>query len=70
MDFEKTLLQLEETVRALENKDVPLDEGVNLFEKGLQLTKACLTSLAESKGKIDIIRKEMDKLTEEPFDGE
>ena len=68
MEFEKKLEQLEKITERLEDKSLPLEEGIDLYEQGLALTKECLKSLSESKGKIVLIRKEMDKLTEEPFD--
>ena len=67
MDFEKQLEQLEKITSRLEDKALSLEDGIKLYEDGLALTKECLKSLSESKGKIALIRKEMDKLTEEPF---
>ncbi len=67
MEFEKKLDNLEKITTRLEDKDLSLEEGIKLYEEGLALTKECLKSLSESRGKIVLIRKEMDKLTEEPF---
>lgn len=67
MEFEKKLKELETTVQKLDNKDIALDEGVKFFEEGMNLTKECLKSLSEAKGKVSIIRQELEKLISEPF---
>ena len=67
MEFEKKLDALTKLVEKLEDKSISLEEGIALYEKGVALTKDCLNSLNESKNKITVIRKEMDRLIEEPF---
>lgn len=67
MDFESNLKKLEDTVDKFEESELSLDEGIKLFEDGLELTKQCLKSLNEAKGKVSIIRGELDKLVKEPF---
>ncbi|MDR2201807.1 MAG: exodeoxyribonuclease VII small subunit [Clostridiales bacterium] len=67
MEFEKKLEALEKIVEKLEAKDVPLEEGIRLYEDGLSLTKECIKALSESKGKISVVKKEMDKLIESPL---
>ena len=39
--FEQQLEQLEALVTRLEQGDVPLEEALAAFEKGMQLSKAC-----------------------------
>ena len=65
MDYENQLCELEKIVNKLESGNVTLEEGVSLFEKGVSLTKDCLQSLSEYKGKITIIQDEVNKLMEE-----
>jgi len=62
MEFEKKLLKLDEIVGKLENKDISIDDGIKLFEDGLNITKDCLKDLNEAKGRIAIIKEEMGKL--------
>ncbi len=62
MDYEKKLAELERLVEKLESSDTSLADGVALFEKGVALTKDCLTALSEYKGKITMIQGEVDKL--------
>lgn len=67
MNFEEKLDELEKISEKLDDKNVGLEEGIALYEKGLATLKECLESLEESRGKIAVIKKEMDKLTEESF---
>ncbi len=41
MTFEEALKELEETVKKLEAGETTLDEAMELFEKGVGLTKNC-----------------------------
>ena len=39
--FEAVYIQLEETVRQLEEGGLPLDEAIALFEEGMRLAQRC-----------------------------
>lgn len=67
MKFEEAIDQLNEIIDKLENKNTQLDEGIELYQKGLELTRFCLNSLEEAKGKITLIKKEFNQLIEKPF---
>ena len=67
MEFEKNLAELEALADRMESGEVWLEEGIGLYEKSLALTRTCLEQLNEFKGKISVIRKEMDTLTEKAF---
>ncbi|HEY8391014.1 MAG TPA: exodeoxyribonuclease VII small subunit [Clostridia bacterium] len=67
MKFEEAIDQLNEIIDKLENKNTQLDEGIELYQKGLELTRFCLNSLEEAKGKITLIKKEFTQLIEKPF---
>ncbi len=49
MTFEQAIQALEKTVKALENKDIALDEAVKLYNEGLRLSKLCYELLTESE---------------------
>ena len=70
-NFETNLKSLEEVVKALEGNDIPLEEMLDLFEKGIRLTKECTTALDEAEQKITILMKnsETGALEEKPFGG-
>ncbi len=39
--FEVSLQQLEEVVNKLESRDIPLEEAIEAYKKGLELSKKC-----------------------------
>lgn len=50
--FERSLAELEETVRKMENEDITLDESIELFEKGLKLSRDCSRRLETARRRI------------------
>lgn len=70
-DFERSLGRLEEVVRRLESPNLPLDEAMQLFEEGVQLSRECQKQLAEAEARVEILLKKADgKLAAEPFEAE
>lgn len=67
MKFEEAMDKLNTIIDKLENKHTELDEGIALYQEGLELTRFCLGSLEDAKGKITLIKKEFTELTEKPF---
>lgn len=65
MTFEQMYAKLDEIVKKLEGQGVGLEESIKLFNDGLQLSRKCLESLNQSKGKILLLTDELNKLTEE-----
>ena len=47
---------LEELVDRLEQGDLPLEESLAAFERGVMLTRACQTALKEAEQKVEILR--------------
>ena len=45
-----------------------LDEGIALFNRGIELSKQCMQLLNESKGKVALLKKELDAVTSVAFD--
>ncbi|MDR1940086.1 MAG: exodeoxyribonuclease VII small subunit [Clostridiales bacterium] len=66
-DFDKSLAELEALTKKLEDPDMPLAESIELFNKGVALTKKCLESLDESKGKISLLTDEINGISK-PFE--
>ena len=52
LNFEQALRELESVVRRLESGDVPLDESIDLYERGEQLRKACQSRLDSAQARI------------------
>ncbi len=55
MTFEQALRELETVVRKLESGDVPLDDSIDLYERGEQLRKACQKRLDAAQARIEKI---------------
>ncbi|MCL2861366.1 MAG: exodeoxyribonuclease VII small subunit [Firmicutes bacterium] len=70
MEFEKNLTELEKIVQKMQDKNISLNDGIVLYEKGIVLTRKALDDLSSSRGKIVLLKHEMDKLIEEPYNGE
>ncbi|HKL94226.1 MAG TPA: exodeoxyribonuclease VII small subunit [Clostridia bacterium] len=64
MNFEKSLNELENVVKKLET-DASLDEAIELFQKGIELSRVCVEDLKKQKGKISLLIDEINNLTEE-----
>ena len=52
MKFEEAMKQLEETVKKLESGETTLDEAMELFEKGVSLSKTCQKLLSDAQLKV------------------
>jgi len=54
-EFEKAFEELEQIVKRLESEELPLDESLQLFEKGIRLSRFCNQKLEEVEKKIELI---------------
>jgi exodeoxyribonuclease VII small subunit len=70
MEFNKNIERLEEILEKLEGGKVDLNEGVKLYDEGAKLLKSLDKELSTNKNKITILKKELDKVVEEKFEGE
>lgn len=52
ISFEASLNELEKIVAELENGNVSLDESIELFERGMELTNVCRKKLETASRKI------------------
>jgi len=58
LSFEEAMNALEEVVAKLDSGNATLNESIELYEKGISLSKICLKELEEAKQKIEIIKNE------------
>lgn len=56
--YEEAMAELEEIVLKLENGNIPIDEMIKLYEKGVLLGKQCATLLDAYQGRFDILALE------------
>ena len=53
--FEEALAELEALVENLEQGDLPLEDSLKSFERGIELTRTCQQALKEAEQKIEIL---------------
>ena len=68
VDFEKALTELESLVERLERGDVPLDEALRTFERGVALTRHCQACLQAAQQKVEILLKRSGQPEIQPFE--
>jgi exodeoxyribonuclease VII small subunit len=56
-DFEKALERLNEIVKTMESKALPLQEGIALFEEGSTLIKKLEGALSDAEKRIESLVK-------------
>ncbi len=64
--FEDRLSELEELNEKMKEGDIPLDDAVDLFEKGIKLAKSLEKDLSKIERKIEILVNEPESPEEEP----
>jgi exodeoxyribonuclease VII small subunit len=62
--FEQNITRLEEISTSLESDDVGLEEALQLYEEGINLSKTCLTALKNAELKITELKKKIDDLSD------
>jgi exodeoxyribonuclease VII small subunit len=67
-DFEQALAELEGLVERLERGDVPLDEALRTFERGVALTRHCQACLQAAQQKVEILLKRSGQPEVVPFE--
>jgi exodeoxyribonuclease VII small subunit len=56
-DFEAALAELDTIVKKLEEGDLPLEASLQLYERGVQLSRFCHARLEEAERRIDILNE-------------
>ena len=67
-EFEQALAELESLVQRLERGDVPLDEALKTFERGVALTRHCQACLQAAQQKVEILLKRSGQPEVQPFE--
>ena len=66
-DFENALAELETLVGRLERGDLPLDEALKTFERGVELTRHCQAALKTAQQKVEILLTQSGQTEIAPF---
>jgi len=70
LSFEEALEELEKLVAQLEQGDLPLDQALKAYERGVALTHSCQQSLERAEQKVRILSEKSLDADTEPFTAE
>jgi len=56
-DFEAAIAELETIVKKLDDGDLPLETSLQLYERGVQLSRFCHARLEEAEHRIEILNE-------------
>ncbi len=62
--FDEALAQLQQVVRTLESGELPLEDSLKVFERGVALSRLCQQQLVSAEQKIEILIRGGDGATE------
>lgn len=66
--FEQTLAELEGIVESLERGDLPLEESLRAFERGVGLTRSAQQALESAEQRVRILTEPRAEAEPRPFD--
>jgi exodeoxyribonuclease VII small subunit len=56
-DFEAAIAELESIVKTLEEGDLPLEKSLELYERGVQLSRFCHSRLEDAERRIEVLNE-------------
>jgi exodeoxyribonuclease VII small subunit len=56
--FEEVLSELEKLAQDMEQRELPLDDAIAKFERGIELSRYCKTLLGQAEGRIQQLTKD------------
>ena len=65
--FETALTELEQIVTRLESGDLPLEEALSEFERGVQLARQGQTKLQQAEQRVQILLSDQEEAPLTPF---
>lgn len=65
-NFETQLTELESIVEQLESGELPLEDALKVFEKGVKLSRQCQQLLSEAEQKVTILMDSQEQDFETP----
>ena len=68
LDFEQALGELETVVERLEHGELPLEEALKQFERGVQLARSCQAALKQAEQKVEILLQRTPDAEPEAFE--
>ncbi len=67
VDFESAIKELESLVEQMEQGDISLEQSLENFERGIELTRQCQKALQEAEQKVQILTQKQGEETIEDF---
>lgn len=68
VDFEQSLNALEALVTKMEQGDLTLEQSLEAFSTGIQLTRECQTRLAEAEQQVSLLQEQQGQIQLSEFD--
>lgn len=68
MSYEATIEELNQLVNQLENGDLPLDDALKTFERGISLARAGQAKLSDAEQRVQILLSASDEAPLNDFD--
>ncbi len=65
MKLEEKIEKLDKLATAIEQKDVGLEEALDIFEQSVKIASECLQTLNDCSGKLTVLSEEIKRLTDE-----
>lgn len=65
MNIDEKIKKLQEIADKLDKNEVTFEESLKLFEEGNQIAKELYTELNNAKGKVTVLKQDLDKFREE-----
>ena len=56
-DFEAAIAELESIVKKLEEGELPLEQSLELYERGMKLSRFCHSRLEEAERRIEVLNE-------------
>ncbi len=69
-DFEQALAELEGLVNRLEQADLSLEESLQTFERGIELTRRCQQALTAAEQRVEQLVEKNGRTEAVPFDAD
>ena len=70
IDFESALKELESLVEKMEQGDIRLEDSLQHFERGIELTRHCQQALQEAEQKVQILLEKNGRAEIKPLSDE
>lgn len=65
--FEREIEELESVVKQLEGGELPLEQALSLFERGVALSNSCRQQLEAAETRVEILVRKGNSVKTEPF---